>query len=170
MNNQADKARFQLLVIEDNPADVQLLRLALDVAEVNCELTVIEDGAEALALFKRQGKYACAPKPDLVVLDLNLPKYGGLEILEAARETAEFADLPIAVLSSSSSPRERAKLEALGMARYLTKPADLEQYLGVGRIIRELLAGERQQSESGVKSSRRTALSLAQSIIIQDGE
>jgi CheY-like chemotaxis protein len=65
MNNQADQARIQLLVIEDNPADVQLLRFALDIARLDCELTVIEDGAEALALFKRSGEGARARRPDL---------------------------------------------------------------------------------------------------------
>jgi CheY-like chemotaxis protein len=147
MNQDAD-TRIQLLVVEDNPADVQLLRFALDVAGLNCEMTVMEDGGEALAFFKKEGNHVAEPRPDLAILDLNLPKYGGLEVLEVARANPRYSDLPILVFSSSSSPRERGRLEALGMARYFTKPADLEQYLELGKIVRELLAQTINRTES----------------------
>jgi two-component system, chemotaxis family, response regulator Rcp1 len=154
MNKEAD-TRTQLLVIEDNPADIQLLRFALDAAGLNCELTLMEDGGEALAFFKAEGDQTLGARPDLVILDLNLPKYGGLEVLEAARANPRYSDLPILVFSSSSSPRERGRLEALGMARYFTKPADLQQYLALGDIIRDLLTETTSGTELGSREEVR---------------
>jgi len=122
-----------VLLIEDNPADVELLRMALDQARFPYEVTVIHDGAEALELFRKTADLL----PDITVLDLNLPKYGGLEILEAARANPAYAGMPIAILSSSSSPRERSRIQMFDKVRYLTKPLDLDEYLSIGPIIRD---------------------------------
>ena len=130
----------QVLVVEDNPADVELLRWALDSAAVDCELTVIDDGGEALAFVQQRGKYFASTVPDLAILDLNLPRYDGVEILEAMRASRVFASVPVAVLSSSSSPRDRARMEAFNIGRYITKPPDLDEYLRIGLIVKELLA------------------------------
>jgi CheY-like chemotaxis protein len=132
--------KSQVLVVEDNPADVELLRWALDSAAVECELTVIEDGGEALAFVQQRGKYLGSTAPDLAILDLNMPKYDGMEILEAMRASQVFASVPVAVLSSSSSPRDRARMEAFNIGRYITKPPDLDEYLRIGLIVKELLA------------------------------
>jgi len=132
--------RSQVLVVEDNPADVELLRWALDGAAVDCDLTVIDDGGEALAFVQQRGKYFASTAPDLAILDLNMPKYDGMEILEAMRASKVFAAVPVAVLSSSSSPRDRARMEAYNIGRYITKPPDLDEYLRIGFIVKELLA------------------------------
>jgi CheY-like chemotaxis protein len=129
----------RILLVEDNPGDVELLRLALKRAKLDCELTVLDDGAEALALVRQQGKHAATPPPDLAILDLNVPKYDGVEILEAMRANPAFANVRVAVLSSSSSPRERATIEKFRVSRYITKPLDLEEFLKIGRILKELL-------------------------------
>jgi two-component system response regulator len=134
-----DSNKPHILVIEDNPADVDLLKFALQEACVDCEVTVIDDGGDALALTRRQGKFAAIPAPDLVILDLNLPKNDGIEILEAMRRSGPFADVPIAVLSSSSSPRERAKIEKYAVCRFITKPPYLDEFLAIGTAIKELL-------------------------------
>ena len=139
MNHAPEGTRTQVLVVEDNPADVELLRWALDGANVQCDLTVIEDGGEALAFMQQRGKYTGSPRPDLAILDLNLPKYDGLEILEAMRANKAFAGVTVAVLSSSSSPRDRAKMEAFNIGRYITKPPDLDEYLQIGFILKDLL-------------------------------
>ncbi|MDP9055162.1 MAG: response regulator [Acidobacteriota bacterium] len=131
--------KSQVLVVEDNPADVELLRWALDSAAVECDLTVIEDGGEALAFVQQRGKYIGSAPPDLAILDWNLPRYDGLEILEAMRASHVFAEVPVAVLSSSSSPRDRARMEAYNIGRYITKPPDLDEYLRIGLIVKELL-------------------------------
>jgi chemotaxis family two-component system response regulator Rcp1 len=131
--------KIKILVVEDNPADVELLRWALQDAELDCELIVLDDGGEGLAFAQQRGKYAGSTPPDLAILDLNLPKNDGIEILEALRANPMFADTPVAILSSSSSPRERARMEVFRIGRYITKPADLDEYLKVGGILRELL-------------------------------
>ncbi len=136
---EPDVARLRVLVVEDNPADVELLRYALSSADIHCDLTVIDNGSEALAFFQRRGPYSEAPAPDLAILDLNLPRYDGIEILEAMRANRAFAEVPVAVLSSSSSPRDRAKIEAFHIGRYITKPPNLDEYLRIGQIVKQLL-------------------------------
>ncbi len=130
-------APVKVVVIEDNPGDVVLLRMAFEQAEFNCEITVINDGAEALALFRQEGGSAARVVPELAVLDLNLPKHDGAELLEAARDNAMFARLPVAILSSSPSPRERSTHPSFDRVCYITKPPELEQYLGIGAVIRD---------------------------------
>jgi CheY-like chemotaxis protein len=135
-----DEARkYQILLVEDNAADVQLLRMALKTADVDCELNVMEDGAEALALVRQREKFAGEAIPDLAVLDLNLPKNGGLEVLEAIRASQVFGRVPVAILSSSSSPRERAKIEQFGVRRFITKPLDLDEFMKIGLTLKALL-------------------------------
>jgi CheY-like chemotaxis protein len=140
MTQTSEARNIRLLVIEDNPADVELLRWALEAAHVKCELIVLEDGGEALAFIQQRGKYADRTPPDLAIVDLNLPKYDGLEILEAMRATPGFESLPVAVLSSSSSPRDRSRMEAFHIASFITKPPDLDEYLQIGDEIRKLIA------------------------------
>jgi two-component system, chemotaxis family, response regulator Rcp1 len=125
-----------LLVIEDNPSDVDLLRRALASAAVDCQLTVIDDGAEALALF-RPG--AATEVPDLAIIDLNLPKHSGLEVIEKMRANPKFAEVPVVIMSSSSAPRDRSSLEKFRIRKYIVKPADLEEVMRIGWQIRELL-------------------------------
>ncbi len=131
--------RFRILLIEDNPLDVDLLRRAFAAADLQCDVTVLEDGAQAMALFRRLESCASEPPADLLLLDLNLPKNDGVEVLRAARATAALARVPVAVLSSSTFSRERARIEPLGVGRYITKPADLDEFLRIGVTVKELL-------------------------------
>lgn len=137
----------RVLVIEDNPADVELLRMALDDARLSCELTVLDDGGSALAAFSDARSTL---RVDLIVLDLNLPKYDGLELLDAARRGGRFTSVPIAVLSSSSSPREQARIEEYGRVTYMTKPTELDEYLSIGSKLREFLFSTRQCVAGGL--------------------
>ncbi|HEX4276608.1 MAG TPA: response regulator [Bryobacteraceae bacterium] len=146
MTAQAGNGRAHVLVVEDNPADVELLRYALSSAEVQCDLMVIDNGGDALAFFQQRGKYSGSEPPDLAILDLNLPRYDGIEILGAMRANRAFAGVPVAVLSSSPSPRDRAKIEAFHIGRYIMKPPNLEEYLRIGLIVKELLEGGRSVS------------------------
>lgn len=142
MGNELSDSKYRILVVEDNPADVALLRLALQDANVPFVLTVVEDGADALEHIR---KLAAAPgnSPDLVILDLNLPKHDGLEILADLRAMPALSELPVLILTSSSSPRERARLEALQIKGHLTKPLDFEAFMRVGVVIRNVLFGEK---------------------------
>jgi chemotaxis family two-component system response regulator Rcp1 len=127
----------RILVIEDNAADVELLRMALEDAQLPADISVLQDGGAALAVFHEAPNLS--PAPDLIVLDLNLPKYDGLELLEAARSSARFGSTPIAILSSSSSPREQTRIGAFGRVMYITKPPELDAYLAIGVKLRDFL-------------------------------
>jgi CheY-like chemotaxis protein len=129
----------RILLVEDNEADVYLFRKALETAKLQVELTVMPDGAEALAFVRREGKYSASSVPDLVVLDLNLPKDGGIQVLRAIREKETFSNVPVAIVSSSASPQDRHETDKLGVDRYITKPPNLEEFLKIGQIFRELL-------------------------------
>ncbi|HVW83060.1 MAG TPA: response regulator [Bryobacteraceae bacterium] len=131
--------RPRILLIEDNPGDVDLLRLAMKTAGFDCDLTVLDDGGEAIAMVRRQGKYADVSPPDLAILDLNVPKNDGIEIIESMRASDVFRDTQVVVLSSSSSPRDYAKLEKFHIARYITKPPDLDEFLNIGAQIKQLV-------------------------------
>ncbi len=143
MTDGLGQHRPHILLIEDNPGDVELFRLALASAGLDVELTVVDDGGEALALVRQEGKYAGLSAPDLAILDLNVPKNDGLEILEAMRASRMFAGVPVAVLTSSSSPRERAKMERFNIKRHMIKAADLEEFMKIGELVKELLAEQR---------------------------
>jgi chemotaxis family two-component system response regulator Rcp1 len=150
---QAGEHRFRILLIEDNPADVELLRRAFASAKLDCDLTLLEDGAEALAFLRRLETQSDEPSPDLTVLDLNLPKNDGVEVLQAMRASPAFASMPVAVLSSSPFSRERARIEPYRIGRYITKPADLDEFLKIGFILKELLTADGDgPSEQGLKS------------------
>jgi CheY-like chemotaxis protein len=139
MNNELDSQAFRILLVEDNPADVYLLRQALDGAGLNVELTVIEDGGEALAFGRRQGKYAAVPIPDLAVIDLNLPKSGGAAVLEAMRQHKDLSHVLVAVISSAAELPEHMKAKELAFDRYITKPPDLEDFLQIGQVLKNML-------------------------------
>jgi len=127
MSSQQKEQTFQILLVEDNPGDIYLFRQALKGAGLNFELTVIEDGEEALAFAKRDGKYAGSPVPDLAVLDVNLPKIQGTEVLGAMCRNEELAHVPV-VLSKEFS-----------VAHYMMKPLDLEDFLQIGNVLKQLL-------------------------------
>jgi CheY-like chemotaxis protein len=135
----SDSRKAQILVVEDNPADVELLRLALAAAELDHDLTVITDGGEALAFAEQKGKYSGVGTPDLAILDLNLPKNGGLEILAAMRRNPAFDSVAITILSSSSWPRERERMGTLRVERFITKPYDLDEYMQIGFVLKQML-------------------------------
>lgn len=128
-----------ILVIEDNPADVFLIREALHAAGVvpPHDLEVAADGEAALVSLRgwaQRGGLA------LVVLDLNLPKAGGIELLQAMRTDPRLAAVPVATWTSSIVPHEAEQLHLLGVRRHFVKPMQLEEYLEIGRAIRALLA------------------------------
>jgi CheY-like chemotaxis protein len=130
---------FSILLVEDNAADVYLFRKALLGAGIDFELTVIGDGSMAIAFVRGEGEYAGAPVPDLAVIDLNLPKKDGIEVLEAVRAVGRFDDMPVVVVSSSASPSSRLKEKHLRVARYITKPPDLDSFLQIGAPLKEIL-------------------------------
>ena len=124
------KERVRILLVEDNPADVYLMRQALNEAPLDYELLVADNGEEALNLLVDGGNAAAAP--ELLLLDLNLPRLDGVAILEAIHEQEHLRNLPVILLSSSQAPRDRARADDLRYGMYIVKPADLDEYLALG--------------------------------------
>ncbi len=131
---------YRILLVEDNPADVYLLREAFREANLESDITLLEDGAEALSLVRGFRDGAPAPVPDIVILDLNLPKQDGRAVLEAIRETGPLKSVPVVVLTTSRSPRDREIIEETDRtAVYITKPTELEEFMALGVTLRGLL-------------------------------
>jgi len=130
----------RILVIEDNASDVFLLERALNQHDLRFELVHLLNGGEALAFIRRQGAYANAAIPNLILVDLNLSKYTGEDILREIRSARHLDRVPVCVWSSSRSP---ALLKELGIAQFITKPAGLDQFMEIGKIIKDLLVGPR---------------------------
>ena len=128
----------RILVAEDNPADVYLIRAALEEHGVGLPLQVAADGREVLQIISQLEGMA-ETQLNLIILDLNLPRHDGIEILQRLRESERLSRIPVVVLTSSDSPRDRILASELGAASYLRKPSSLEQFLGLGAVFKELL-------------------------------
>lgn len=129
---------FRILLFEDNTADVFLVRLALEEARLPFQLDVCGDGEEALRHLRRMEGGEASP-PDALLLDMNLPKYGGIEILEQLRQGAIGASILVIVLTSSDSPKDRERAGALGVEHYFQKPADLAEFMRLGEVVQSVL-------------------------------
>ncbi len=125
----------EILLVEDSPGDVQLTIEALRDAEVHNHLHVTTDGEEALRFLRREPPYADAPRPDLVLLDLNLPKKSGREVLAEVKADPVLRRIPVVVLSTSESREDVLAAYDLSANCYVTKPVDLDQFLDVIRAI-----------------------------------
>lgn len=128
-----------ILLAEDNPADIYLIRRALAENNVSCLLQVVLDGNEALSLLRAEGKFAGAARPQLILLDLNLPRHDGMEVLQYVRQDRQLATVPVIVFTSSDSPADRLSATHLGVSRFIKKSSLLDEFMAVGAVIRELL-------------------------------
>lgn len=122
---------IEILLIEDNPGDVRLTKEALKDAKVRNNLHVAMDGVEALAFLRKQGKYAAVPRPDLILLDLNLPKKNGSEVLEEIKRDDGLQHIPVVILTTSQAEQDILESYRLHANAFVTKPVDLEQFLKV---------------------------------------
>jgi len=132
---------IEILLVEDNPGDVRLTVEALKEAKVINNLTVLKDGVEALAYLRRQGRYAEAARPHLIVLDLNLPKKDGREVLAEIKEDDGLKRIPVVVLTTSEDEQDILKSYNLHANCYVTKPVDLERFIKVVRSIEDFWLG-----------------------------
>ncbi len=127
---------FDILLVEDEPADANLVRAALKEGKVFCNLHHAEDGVEALAFLRRQGDgYRDAPQPDMILLDLNMPRMNGREFLAAVKADAALQAIPVVVLTTSDVERDVVASYQLGAAGYITKPVDMDQFIDAIRQI-----------------------------------
>jgi CheY-like chemotaxis protein len=132
----SDKSPRRLLVVEDNPTDALLLRRALSEHGVDCEMVVVGDGEEAIEYLEKCKGEA---KPELIIVDLNLPKEDGIEVLKVYRSSPSFVDTQMVILTSSDSTSERQRAEMIGVNAYLRKPIELDAFLALGGTLRKLL-------------------------------
>jgi CheY-like chemotaxis protein len=131
----------QILLVEDNPGDVRLTIEALKEAKVLNKLTVVKDGIEALSLLRRQGPYARAARPDLILLDLNLPKKDGREVLAEIKADDNLKHIPVVILTTSQDEQDVLKSYNLYANCYITKPVDLDQFITVVKSIEDFWLG-----------------------------
>ena len=143
LKDAPDDLAARILVIEDNSSDVFLLRRALKKHNLLFDLVHLPDGEAALAFVRRQGTYAQSAVPNLILLDLNLSKYTGEDILREIRQAPAFDGVPVCVWSSSRSRQDETMLKDLGVSRFITKPAGLEQFMEIGKTIKDLLTTPR---------------------------
>ena len=127
----------EILLVEDNPGDVRLTQEAFKEGKLTNRLSVVGDGAEALAFLRREGAYGQASRPDLILLDLNLPKKDGRQVLAELKADAGLKRIPVVVLTTSQAEADILKAYDLHANCYITKPVDLEQFLVVIRSIEE---------------------------------
>ena len=128
---------IEILLVEDNPGDVDLDREALQDSKVSNTLSVAIDGEEAMAFLHRSGKYATAPRPDLVLLDLNLPRKDGRQVLAEIKADDSLKNIPVVILTTSKKDEDILKSYNLHANCYITKPIDLHQFLRVIRGIED---------------------------------
>ncbi len=132
---QRNKLPRRLLVVEDNPTDALLLRRALTEHGVDYEMVVVGDGEEAIEYLEK----CKGAKPELIIVDLNLPKEDGIEVLKVYRGSPSFIETQMVILTSSDSPSERQRAEIIGVDAYLRKPIELDAFLALGGTLKKLL-------------------------------
>ncbi|MBE9180319.1 response regulator [Oculatella sp. LEGE 06141] len=137
MNQTPIGRPIEILLVEDNPGDVRLTQEVLRDGRVHNHLSVVSDGVEALAFLLKQGKYASVPRPDLILLDLNLPRRDGREVLQQIKNHHALKRIPVVVLTTSQAEEDIAKAYELHGNCYISKPVDLNQFIRVIRSIEE---------------------------------
>ncbi|QLG60956.1 response regulator [Halorarum salinum] len=133
MSDSLDGEPIDILLVEDNPGDVRLTEEAFAEARLNNTLHVATDGAEALDFLHRRGDHESAPRPALVLLDLNLPKVDGLEVLEEIRDAPDLTSIPVIVLTSSEAEEDVVRSYELHTNAYLTKPISPDEFVDLVR-------------------------------------
>ena len=137
MSNPEKLEVIDVLLVEDDPGDVLMTREAFAEHTVNNKLTVVSDGEEALAYLRRQGAYRSAARPDLILLDLNLPRRDGREVLAEIKSDPDLLDIPVVVLTTSQSEEDVLASYRLHANAYVTKPVDFDRFIAVVRKIDE---------------------------------
>ena len=135
MNSRTGSKPVEILLVEDNPGDVRLTKEVLMEGKVRNNLQVVGDGVEAMAFLRREHSYAKAPRPDLILLDLNLPKKDGREVLQEIKADRQLKRIPVVVLTTSDADEDILRSYDLCANCYITKPVDLDQFIRVVRAI-----------------------------------
>ena len=137
MRQRATGRPVEILLVEDNPGDVRLTREALREGKVRNNLAVASDGVEAIAYLRKEGEHAGAVRPDLILLDLNLPRKDGREVLAEIKADPSLRNIPVVVLTSSQAEQDIVRAYDLHANCYITKPVDLDQFIRVVQSIED---------------------------------
>ncbi len=135
--NKSDGKVIDILLIEDNPGDIRLAQEALTESKINNKLYIVEDGVEAMEFLRNKGKYTDSPRPDLILLDLNLPRKSGREVLKEIKEDKDLKRIPVVVLTVSNAEEDILKCYDNYANCYITKPLDFNQFIKVTQEIEE---------------------------------
>ncbi len=135
MNTRAAIMPIEVLLVEDNPGDALLTRIALEDSKISVHLNVVEDGVEAMAFLRKQEKYTAAAHPDIVLLDLNLPKKDGREVLAEIKVDETLRRIPVVVLTTSQAEEDVLNAYNSYANCYITKPVDFDQFVKIVRSI-----------------------------------
>lgn len=130
---------LEVLLVEDDLDDAGLTFEALKQGEVPCRISLVRDGEEALEFLHKSGRYARAPRPDIILLDIQMPKLDGRGVLAVIKQEDALKDIPVVVMTVSASHKEILEEESLRVESYLTKPFDLQQFLAVVKSLRRYL-------------------------------
>ena len=131
----SENKALDILLVEDNPADVRLTQEAFRDGKIRNNLIVVKDGAEAMEFLRRRGRYSDSARPDLILLDLNLPRKDGREVLAEIKADPELMRIPVVVLTTSRAEADILKSYDLHANCYVTKPMDLDQFIGIVKSI-----------------------------------
>ena len=137
MREEGGQKMVEILLVEDNPSDVLLTQIAMKECKISNRLHVVEDGEEALAFLRGEGKHQHAPRPDMVLLDLNLPRMDGRELLGIIKSDSVLRMVPVVVLTTSQAERDIMSSYSLHANAYITKPVDMDQFTRVVKSIDE---------------------------------
>jgi CheY-like chemotaxis protein len=135
VNNILAIMPIEVLLVEDNPGDAQLTRIALEDSKISIHLSVVEDGVEAMAFLRKQEKYVKAAHPDIVLLDLNLPRKDGREVLAEIKGDENLRRIPVVILTTSQAEEDILKAYNLCANCYITKPVDFDQFVKIVQSI-----------------------------------
>ncbi|WP_321932193.1 response regulator [Paraburkholderia guartelaensis] len=141
MPSDATEDMIHILLVEDSPTDVMMTREALDYYKVLNPLHVVEDGVAAMQYLRREGVHGDAPRPGLIILDLNLPRKSGREVLQELKVDPELMNIPVVVLTTSKSEEDVAKTYGLHANCYITKPVDFAKFVEVVRSVKDFWFG-----------------------------
>ena len=137
MNTQITGKAIEILLVEDNPGDVRLTIEAFKEGQISNNLHVVKDGVEAMAFLRREGSYAAVVCPDLILLDLNLPKKAGSEVLAEIKADEELKRIPVVILTTSNADEDILKAYNLHANCYISKPLDIDQFVRVIKLIED---------------------------------
>jgi CheY-like chemotaxis protein len=130
---------MEILLVEDGLVDASVTIGALKRGQIQHRMTLIRDGAEAMEFLRQQGKFSRAPRPDLILLDLGLPKLDGRQVLQEIKADESLSSIPVVIMTSSDDEEDRVQSEMLGVDSFITKPVDLDKFLSVVRQLKRYL-------------------------------